>query len=180
MSTIAAVIGRILIALLFVVSGAMKLLDPGPVSQMLQAAGLSPALTIPVALFEVVLGLALALGMVTRLASLLLAGFTVLTILFFHNQFNDPAQLPTILLHVALVGGLLGVFAHSQVWWSMDALRRRRSEEDAARNADKRAHEAELRAARAEGRAAGVETVPAASRAAMTDPAPVVRRRKWF
>lgn len=179
MSTIAAVIGRILIALLFVVSGAMKLLDPGPVSEMLRAANLSPALTIPVALFEVVLGLALALGMVTRLASLLLAGFTVLTILFFHNQFNDPAQLPTILLHVALVGGLLGVFAHSQVWWSMDALRRTRTQEEIARDADARAHEAELRAARAEGRAAGVEAAPVMDRT-VVEPAPVVRRRKWF
>lgn len=125
MSTIAAVIGRILIALLFVVSGVMKLLDPVPAAAMLQTAQLSPALAFPTALFEIVLGLTLALGMVTRLAALLLAGFTVLTIVFFHNQFADPAQLPTILLHVALVGGLLSVFAHSQIWWSFDALHRR-------------------------------------------------------
>ena len=174
MSTIAAVIGRILIALLFVVSGAMKLMDPGPAAAMLQSAALSPALVFPTALFEIVLGLALALGMVTRLAALLLAGFTVLTILFFHNQFADPAQLPTILLHVALVGGLLGVFAHSQIWWSFDALRRRRSEELASRDADERAREAELRAERAEGRAEGhTDTVTAG-------PAPVVQRRRWF
>ena len=170
MSTIAAVIGRILIALLFVVSGAMKLMDPGPAAAMLQSAALSPALVFPTALFEIVLGLALALGMVTRLAALLLAGFTVLTILFFHNQFADPAQLPTILLHVALVGGLLGVFAHSQIWWSYDALRRRRSEDLAEhdREAQRRVHEAEVRAARAEGRA-----IP-------DEPAPVERRRRWF
>jgi putative oxidoreductase len=174
MSTIAAVIGRILIALLFIVSGAMKLLDPGPAAAMLQSAALSPAMVFPTALFEVVLGLALALGMVTRLASLLLAGFTVLTILFFHNQFNDPAQLPTILLHVALVGGLLGVFAHSQIWWSFDALRRRRREELAARDADERTREAELRAERAEGRAEGrIDPVPDGS-------APVAPRRRWF
>ena len=136
MSSIAAVIGRILIALLFVVSGITKLLDPGPAAAMLSAANLSPALAFPAALFEIVLGLALALGMATRLSALLLAGFTVLTILFFHNQFNDPAQLPVILLHVALVGGLLGVFAHRQIWWSLDALRRRRREDELAHDAD--------------------------------------------
>jgi putative oxidoreductase len=176
MSTIAAVIGRILIALLFVVSGVMKLLDPGPAAAMLQAAQLSPALAFPTALFEIVLGLALALGMVTRLAALLLAGFTVLTIVFFHNQFADPAQLPTILLHVALVGGLLGVFAHSQIWWSLDALRRRRREELAAQDADARAHGAELRAERAEGHAEAHDGAVAAGAA----PAAVPPRRRWF
>jgi len=174
MSTIAAVIGRILIALLFVVSGIMKLMDPGPAAEMLRAANLSPALAFPTALFEIVLGLALALGMVTRLAALLLAGFTVLTILFFHNQFNDPAQLPTILLHVALVGGLLGVFAHSQIWWSFDALRRRRREDELSRDADERAREAELRAERAEGRAEAHGDAVAA-RTTTVQP-----RRRWF
>ena len=168
MSTIAAVIGRILVALLFVVSGASKLLDPGPAAGMLSAAGLSPALTIPTGLFEVALGVALAIGWMIRLSALLLAGFTVLAILFFHHQFNDPAQLPTILLHVALIGGLLAIFAHSQVWWSYDSLRQRRSGENAAHRAEDGRHDAELRAARAEGRAD------------VMDPPPVLRRRRWF
>jgi len=129
MSTLAAVIGRILIALLFIVSGFLKLADPGTAAALLQSAGLSPAWTMPAALFEIVVGTALAVGAMTRLAALLLAGFTVLTILFFHHQFADPAQLPGILLHVALVGGLLGIFAHSQIWWSYDALRQRRAED---------------------------------------------------
>lgn len=174
MSTIAAVIGRILIALLFVVSGIMKLMDPGPAAAMLSSAALSPALVFPTALFEIIVGLALGLGMMTRLASLLLAAFTVLTILFFHNQFFDPAQLPTILLHVALVGGLLGVFAHSQIWWSFDALRRRRREDELAHDADERARRAELRAERAEGRAeARGDTV-------VTPEGATVHRRRWF
>ncbi|MES2492874.1 MAG: DoxX family protein [Pseudomonadota bacterium] len=162
MSTIAAVIGRILIALLFIVSGAMKLLNPAPAAEMLAGVGLPTAVTIPAALFEVVLGVALAIGMMTRLAAILLAGFTALTIFFFHNQFNDPAQIPMILLHVALVGGLLGVFAHSQIWWSYDALRRKRGAELAE-------HDADLRVARAEAHADG------------TRPATVVApKRRWF
>ena len=161
MSTIAAVIGRILVALLFVVSGAMKLMDPGPAAGMLAGVGLPTALTIPTGLFEVLVGVALAIGMMTRMAAILLAAFTALTIFFFHNQFNDPAQVPMILLHVALIGGLLGIFAHSQIWWSYDALRHQRREELAARDA-------ELRTARAEGRADAI------------DPPVVVHKRRWF
>lgn len=165
MSTIAAAIGRILVAILFVVSGLMKLANPAPAATMLSAVGLSPALTLPTALFELGLGILLAIGMMTRLAAILLAGFTVLTILFFHNEFNDPSKLPGILMHVALVGGLLGLFAHGQMRWSYDALRERRAREiaerereagerlaDRDRAADERVHQAELRAARAEAR----------------------------
>jgi putative oxidoreductase len=172
MSTIAAALGRILIALLFIVSGVMKFADPGPSSEMLRAASLSPALTFPVAIFEVLLGIALAIGAMTRIAAILLALFTAATILFFHHDFADPAQLPVILLHVALVGGLLGVFAHSQMWWSYDALRRRRAEDlaDRDRAADRRVHDAEERAARAEAHAEG-------RHAEAEDLRP---RRRWF
>lgn len=196
MSTIAAVIGRILVALLFVVSGIMKLADPGPAAAMIQSAGMSPALTVPVALAEIVLGVALAIGMMTRLSALLLAAFTVVTILLFHNQFADPAQMPTILLHVALVGGLLGLFAHSQIRWSYDALRARRFEADAEREreANERIHDAELRAARAEGHLTGAQAdapfsaarteseIIAARGEGLIDPVdtPPPPRRRWF
>ena len=196
MSTIAAVIGRMLVALLFVVSGIMKLADPGPAAAMIQSAGMSPALTVPVALAEIVLGVALAIGMMTRLSALLLAAFTVVTILLFHNQFADPAQMPTILLHVALVGGLLGLFAHSQIRWSYDALRARRFEADTAQ--EQRIHDAELRAARAEGRLTGAQAealadapfsaarseseIIAARGEGLIDPVdpPPPPRRRWF
>ncbi len=169
MSTIAAAIGRILIALLFVVSGASKLIDPGPASGMLASAGLPTALTIPTGLFEIVLGVALAIGMMTRIAAILLAAFTALTVFFFHNQFNDPAQISTILMHVALIGGLLGIYAHSQISWSYDALRHRRDE-------DRSVQDAELRAARAEARADA--RVDAAD--AVVEPPVIVRKRRWF
>ena len=142
---------------------------------MLQSVGLPPALTIPTALFEILLGIALGLGMMTRLTTLLLAGFTVLTILFFHNRIDDPAQVPTILLHVALIGGLLGIFAHSQLGRSYDALRHRRDEDLARhdRDAEERVHDAEVRAARAEGRVDG-HADP------VLPPEPAPRRRRWF
>lgn len=186
MSTIAAVIGRIFIAALFIVSGAIKLLAPAIAAQTFVAAGFSQALVVPVALFEIVAGACIAIGLMTRLAALLLTSYTVLTIVFVHNQFSDPAQTTTILMHVALVGGLLLVFAHSQIWWSYDHMRRRRAEERAAREADERRHDAELRAARAEGRSEAVARAPVA--AAETIPVggavPIedvpVRTRRWY
>ena len=61
MSKIVATIGRILIAVIFIVSGIGKLTDPAGTAQMLASASLAPSLAIPVGLFELIAGIALAL-----------------------------------------------------------------------------------------------------------------------
>ncbi len=159
MSTIAAVLGRILIAALFIVSGLMKFVFPEPSIAMVTAIGLPGQLALAAGALEVIGGICLAVGLLTRLTALALAAFTVATIVLFHNRFDDPAQLPGILMHVALVGGLLLVFAHSQMWWSYDHMRMQRRVDSAARKADSRTHDAELRAARAEGQIAATDRV---------------------
>lgn len=179
MSTIAAVIGRILLSLIFVVSGISKLFDVAGTEAMLVGAGLSGGLAVAVGLFEIVAGLCLALGLMTRLVSLLLIGFTALTILFFHSRFTDPVQSTMALKNLAIMGGLFLVFAHSQIWYGWDAMRRKRRDEIAAHDAEVRAHEAEVRAARAEGRAE-----VAGETAIVTDPdgdgMPETGKRRWI
>ena len=160
MSAIAAFIGRLMLALLFVLAGIPKIIDPSGAAAMLESASLPPMLAQPTGIFEVVAGLLLALGFMSRLVSILLAGFTLLATFFFHNQFGDPLQAAMALKNVAIAGGLLMVFAYGNMRWSYDSMRARRKGEVAAADANARAHEAELRAARAEGRAevAGTRT----------------------
>lgn len=153
MSAIAAFIGRVLIALLFVLSGLGKLVEPSSAQAALSDAGLPASLAMPTGIFEVVAGLLLALGFMSRLVSILLAGFCLLTVFFFHNQFGEPMQAAMALKNVAIAGGLLVVFAYGQMRWSYDHMRATRKGELAAAKAEERAREAELRAARAEGRA---------------------------
>lgn len=153
MSTLAAVIGRILLALIFIVSGITKLLDPAGTEQMIQGVGMPAGLAMIAGGFELIAGLCLAFGIMTRLAAILLAGFTVLATVLFHNNFADPMQAAMAMKNLAIIGGMLLVFAHSQIWWSWDSMRKARRGEVLARDADVRAHDAELRAARAEGAA---------------------------
>lgn len=171
MSLIAAVIGRLLIALLFLISGLQKISDPGPTAQMLQSTHLPANLALPVGVFEIVAAALLAIGLMTRLVSIVLAAYVALTIFFFHHDFADPMGLTQTLMHLALIGGLLMVFAYGQMRGTYDYMRER-----------KRTYDAELRAARAEGRAEGATTVP---RTVVTDVdgngVPEVRpRRRWF
>lgn len=150
MNMIAALIGRILLSLIFIVSGAGKLFDPSGTEALITGVGLPAGLAIPTGLFELIAGLALALGFMTRLFSVLLAGFCLVTAFFFHNQFGDPMQATMALKNVAIAGGLLCLFAHSQMRWSYDSMRLKRKAEIAERDGAEKVHEAELRAAKAE------------------------------
>ncbi len=169
MSAFVAAIGRILIALLFIVSGANKLMAPGVAAAGFAQMGMSQSLVVPVAIFELAAGICLAIGIVTGIAATALAVFTALTIVMVHNQFSDPAQVPVILSHVALVGGLVMVIAHKLSLWQYDRMRLSRERDRARLDSETARHDAELRAARAEGRA-DMATRTAASPSVVTQP----------
>ena len=167
MSTIAAVLGRILIASIFIAMGAGILYDPARFEQTITAVGMPAGLAIPVGAFEVIAGLCIALGLMTRLMAVLLFLFVGLVALMFHFGLESPEALTMLLFDLAIMGGLLMIFAHSQIWWSFDSMRRDRRGERLAREAEERAHAAEVRAAHAEGAAE-----------ALSPPQPLPRRRR--
>ncbi|MDO9368600.1 MAG: DoxX family protein [Sphingopyxis sp.] len=156
MSMLAVFIGRLFIAVIFIVSGINKLIHVSDTSAMIATAGLPGGLAIPVGLFELIAGICIALGVAVRTVSILLAAFVLATILFFHREFTDPMQAMTAMKNLAIAGGLLCLFGYGQTRWSYDALRQRRRDDLAAHTARQHAAEAELRAARAEGRAEAV------------------------
>lgn len=168
MSTIAAVLGRILIASIFIAMGAGILSDPARFEQTITSVGMPAGYAIPVGAFEVIAGLCIALGLMTRLMAVLLFVFVGLVALLFHFRLESPEALTMLLFDLAIMGGLLMIFAHSQVWWSLDAMRRDYRGARLARDAEERAHAAELRAAHAEGAAE-----------ALSPPRPHTRRRWW-
>ncbi len=176
MNMIAAAIGRILLSLIFIVSGASKLFDPATTEAMITGAGLPAGLAIPSGAFELIGGIAIALGFMTRLFSILLAGFCLATALFFHRNFTDPTQAAMALKNVAIAGGFLCLFAHSQMRWSYDSMRLTRKAEIAERDGATKVHDAEVRAAAAEARADGLQKAPVA--AAPVADVPVIDRNR--
>ncbi len=145
-AAIVAFVGRLLIALLFIGAGLGKFADiPGTAAYM-ETNGLPPMLAMPTAAFEVIGGILLLIGLFTRPLAILFAAFTLTTILFFHGRFSDPVQMAMATKNLAIAGGLLILFAYSNVAYSFDSLRARRK-------ADREINDAELRAAKAEGRA---------------------------
>ena len=86
-----------------------------------------PGALMPLAIaLEAVGGLAILVGLHTRLAALLLAGFCLATAVLFHHKFGDRNQLLHFEKDLAIAGGLLVLLAHGAGAWSLDALRRGR------------------------------------------------------
>lgn len=105
--------GRILIAAIFILSGASKLADPASAMGYIQSVGLPlPALGVAIAIaVELAGGLALVAGYRTRSVALVLAAFSVVTALLFHNQLADQMQFINFFKNLAMAGGLLQVAA---------------------------------------------------------------------
>ena len=144
MAFLASVFGRMLLALIFIVSGITKVMNVAQTQAFIDAAITLPAdMALPVGIFELVLGVFLAIGFMTRISSVLLFAFTLATVVLFHSEVTDPAVLQSALRDLAIAGGLLMVFAYGQARGSVDIWRER----DRTRRAQIRAEKAEARQA---------------------------------
>lgn len=140
LSGLLAFIGRIMLALLFIVSGAVKLTDiPGTAAYM-ATVNLPTNLALPTALFEIIGGLMIMFGVFTRLTALVFAAFCLLTALLFHRETADPVQAAAALKNIAIAGGFLCLFAFDQKSYSFDAYRARRRRDADARVVDRTDH----------------------------------------
>lgn len=126
-----ALIGRILLALMFVMAGPGKLMNPAGTAGYMAQAGLpgNTALAAAVGLLELVAGLAIVIGFQARWAGLVLALFTLVASCFFHNYWALPAdqqmmQQLLFMKNIAAAGGLLLLAAMGPGAWSLDARRR--------------------------------------------------------
>ena len=99
--------GRVMIALIFVLSGLSKISAIEGTQGYMEAMGIPGILIYPTILFEVAAGLAIIAGFQTRLVALVLAGFTLLLASIFHNQLGDQMQFILFIKNVAIAGGLL-------------------------------------------------------------------------
>jgi putative oxidoreductase len=115
--------GRILLAWLFLSSGLGKIANYSGTVSYMGMFGVPGFLLPPAIAVEVLAGLALIAGWQTRWAAFLLAGFTVVSAIFFHNNFADQNQMIHFWKNIALAGGLLFVVAHGAAGWALDARR---------------------------------------------------------
>jgi putative oxidoreductase len=119
------VVGRLLLASLFLFAGFGKLADIAGTAGWFGSIGLPLPTVVAtlVGLLELLGGLAILVGIQTRIAALALAAFTVAASLIAHTNFADQIQLLMFLKNISITGGLLILAAFGAGALSIDAKR---------------------------------------------------------
>ena len=122
----AALVGRILLAVIFITSGFGKITGYDGTAAYMAAKLPMVSVLLPLTILtELGGGLALAVGFKARWAGLLLALFTLAAGFLFHDYWNADAahrmgQQINFMKNVAITGGMLMVFAFGPGAWSLD------------------------------------------------------------
>lgn len=120
MTAIIQPLGRVMLALIFILAGVGKIMDPAGTMGYMQSMGVPGILLWPTIALEVLGGLAVAVGFKTRYAAIALAIFTVATAVIFHRNFADQMQMIMFLKNIAIAGGLLLLAVGGRTAYSMD------------------------------------------------------------
>lgn len=115
-------LARAMLAYIFIVEGAEKIVNYSGVVDYMQANGVDGRLLPLVILTELGGGLLVLVGLKTRWAAIALGGFCLLTALFFHLGADQTVELRK---NIAMAGGFLTLAILGPGAWSLDAWRTR-------------------------------------------------------
>ncbi len=121
-----ALIGRLLISVLFLMAGLSKISGYVSTQGYMEAMGVSGSLLPLVIILEVIGAITIIVGFKTRFTALLLAGFSVLSACIFHADFTDQMQTILFMKNIAISGGFLLLIANGAGTFSVDAVLARR------------------------------------------------------
>jgi len=116
-------IGRILLAALFLIAGLGKISGYANTLAYMHSQGVPGALLPLVILTEIGGAVLIVAGLWTRWAAVALAGFTLLAAILFHANVSDQLQMVMFLKNLSIAGGFLLLAANGAGAWSIDARR---------------------------------------------------------
>jgi putative oxidoreductase len=101
------IMGRIMLAAIFVMAGIGKMADLAGTAGYMTAMGVPSLLLYPTIALEIFAGLAIMVGYQVRYAAIALAAFSVIAAILFHSNFADKIQMILFMKNIAMAGGLL-------------------------------------------------------------------------
>jgi putative oxidoreductase len=114
--------GRILLAVMFIISGYGKIAGYAGTSAYMASKGVPGALLPLVILLELGGGIAIVLGFQTRIVAFLLAGFCIVSGVIFHFEPGNQGQMINFMKNIAIAGGFLVLMQAGAPWLSIDAM----------------------------------------------------------
>lgn len=126
MKDIFDLIGRILLSATFFLAAYQYIVEVDEIKEAMLAHGISwqPLLLLRGAIFCLILGSLLMLfGYRAKLGAILLLAFMIpITIIFYTNNLSDPLQQTMLVKNIAIIGGLMMIFAHGSGKYSVRKL----------------------------------------------------------
>ncbi len=120
LSDAAKLVGRTLLALMFVMGGWSKISGFSGTQAYMASAGV-PGILLPlVIIVELIGGLMIVVGYKTRLAALALFAFTIAASVLFHMNWAAPMQQLLFMKNLSVAGGFLVLFAAGAGAYSVD------------------------------------------------------------
>lgn len=116
----AHLVGRILLALIFLLSGISKISDPAGTAGFMESMGVPGVLVWPTIALEILGGIAIVIGFQTRVAAFALAVFSIAAAVIFHHNFADQIQMIMFLKNLSIAGGLLLLTASGALSFGVD------------------------------------------------------------
>jgi putative oxidoreductase len=119
-----SLVGRLLLGMIFVMSGFRKVADPAGTQIFMEAMGITWGTTffyLSALGVELIGGVSLLLGLWSRMGAGLLVLFMIPTTIIFHANFEDPNQMIHFMKNLAMIGGLLYVYVYGPGQLSIDA-----------------------------------------------------------
>jgi putative oxidoreductase len=126
MKDIFDLIGRILLSATFFLAAYQYIIEVDTIKISMVEHGISwqPVLLLRGAIFCLILGsLLMLLGYRAKLGAILLLAFMIpITIIFYTNNLSDPLQQTMLVKNIAIIGGLMMIFAHGSGKYSVRKL----------------------------------------------------------
>ena len=107
LSNIFDLIGRILISLVFLLSGVNKIINYDDTFMWMEDYGVAGILLIPTIILEIVAPILIIIGYQVRISAVLLGMFCIATAIIFSSDFSDQMQIVGFLKNLGLAGGFL-------------------------------------------------------------------------
>ena len=113
-------IGRILISVIFLLSGFNKITNYEGTILWMEGFGLQGFLLIPAIILEITASILIIIGYQVRFSAGFLAIFCIGTAIIFHNDFSNQMQLIAFMKNFALAGGFLFLVTNGAKDFSID------------------------------------------------------------
>jgi putative oxidoreductase len=118
LSNLSLLSGRAMLSAMFIMAGISKIGAYAGTQAYMESVGL-PGLLLPAVItLEIAGGLAILVGYQTRVAALLLAGFTLMAAIVFHSDFSQQMQTILFTKNIAIAGAFLLLYAQGPGDWS--------------------------------------------------------------